>query len=64
VKQKVMRVGNSLGVVVPAKFVKVIGMKPGDKVEVFLREEKREIVYKFSGIQQLSFSLKKSSPLK
>lgn len=59
-KQKVMRVGNSLGVVVPSSFVKIIGLKAGDEVKVLLRGDKREIVYKFSGIQQLSLGLKKT----
>ena len=56
-----MRVGNSLGVVVPSDFVKSVGVKPGDFVRVSLHQDKMEIIYKFSGIQQLSLGLKKSS---
>lgn len=59
-KQKVMRVGNSLGVVVPASFVQSVGARAGDNVRVSPREDKGEIVYRFSGTKQLSLGLKKS----
>lgn len=52
-KQKVMKIGNSVGVTVPVDFVKAIGIKPGDTVEVRKRIESNEVVYRFSGIQQL-----------
>jgi len=52
-KQRVMKIGNSLGVTVPVDFVKAIGIKAGDMVEVKKRVEANEMVYKFSGIQQL-----------
>ncbi|HUV46658.1 MAG TPA: AbrB/MazE/SpoVT family DNA-binding domain-containing protein [Candidatus Bathyarchaeia archaeon] len=52
-KQKVMKVGNSLCVTVPADFVKAVGVRQGDMVEVKKRVEANEVVYKFSGIQQL-----------
>lgn len=52
-KQKVMKTGNSLGVTIPADFVKLIGIKPGDEVEVERHIENNEVVYKFSGVQQL-----------
>ena len=52
-KQKVMRVGNSLCVTVPADFVKAAGIRPGDTVEAKKRVEANEVVYRFSGVQQL-----------
>jgi antitoxin component of MazEF toxin-antitoxin module len=52
-KQKVMRIGNSLGVTVPADFAKAVGIKAGDLVEVKKSADKNEVVYRFSGIQQL-----------
>ena len=52
-KQRVMKIGNSLGVTVPAGFVKGVGVRAGDRVEVKTRVSKNEVVYKFSGIQQL-----------
>lgn len=55
-RQKIMKVGNSVGVTVPADFVKSIGVRAGDSVDVKTKPEKGEVVYKFSGIQQLAFS--------
>jgi antitoxin component of MazEF toxin-antitoxin module len=52
-KQKIIKVGNSLGVTIPADFVKNAGIKPGDKVEVKKNIEENKIVYKFSGATQL-----------
>ena len=52
-KQKIMQIGNSLGVTVPVDFVKAVGIKAGDMVKVKKRPETGEVIYKFSGIQQL-----------
>jgi antitoxin component of MazEF toxin-antitoxin module len=52
-KQRVIRIGNSAGVTVPADFVKSVGVKIGDSVEVEKRIERGEVIYKFSGCQQL-----------
>ncbi|MFC1711498.1 AbrB/MazE/SpoVT family DNA-binding domain-containing protein [Patescibacteria group bacterium] len=52
-KQKVFRVGNSVGVTIPSDFVKAIGIKSGDTVEVEKIMEKNQLIYKFSGVQQL-----------
>jgi len=52
-KQKIMQVGNSLGVTVPVDFVKAVGVKAGDMVKVKKRPGTGEVIYKFSGIQQL-----------
>lgn len=54
--QKILKTGNSLAVVVPAPFTKSIGIKAGDEVKVFPRPEKGEVLYKFSGAQQLPLS--------
>lgn len=63
-KQKILKVGNSLGVTIPSDFVKSLGIQAGDKVEVEKKIDKRIVVYKFSGIQQLvidkSFLFKKN----
>ena len=50
----VIKTGNSLAVVVPAKFVKRAGVKAGDKVKVTLKLQKGQIVYEFINIRQLS----------
>lgn len=55
-KQKIMKIGNSVGVTVPADFVKSIGIRAGGTVEVKTEPEKGEVVYRFSGTQQLAFS--------
>jgi len=33
-RQKILKTGNSLGLTIPSKFVKILGLKPGDEVEV------------------------------
>jgi len=54
-KQKIMKVGNSLGMTIPAKFVKSVGIKSGHDVKVTQILEKNQIIYKFKGgARQLS----------
>lgn len=55
-KQKIIKAGNSLAVVVPSKFVKKLGIRKGDYVELHLHVSKNKIVYTFSGVQQLSLT--------
>lgn len=55
-KQKIMRSGGSLVVTVPADFVKAVGIKIGDEVEVKAVTEKGKVIYKFSGVAQLPLS--------
>ena len=55
-KQKIMKVGNSLGVTVPASFVKSMGITAGNQVKVKLIPEKGKVVYYFDGICQLPLS--------
>jgi len=55
-QQKVMKVGNSVGVTVPAKFVKSVGIKVGDMVEVKTVLETGQVIYTFKGAKQLALS--------
>jgi len=55
-KQKVFRTGNSLAVVVPVQFVKLLGVKPKDNVQVLAQPENGRVIYKFSGALQLPLS--------
>lgn len=55
-KQKIMKVGNSLGVTVPANFVKSLGITAGNQVKVKIIPEKGKIIYYFNGICQLPLS--------
>jgi len=59
-KQKVIKTGNSLGVTVPSDFVKTVGVKKGDEVEVKIEKEKFKVSYQFSGICQMSLLEEKS----
>ena len=52
-KQKVMKVGHSLGITIPAYFVKTIGLKAGDLVQVKTQPEKGKVVYSFDSTHQL-----------
>jgi antitoxin component of MazEF toxin-antitoxin module len=56
--QKVIRAGNSKAVTIPANFVKTVGIKIGDTVEVTTSPEKGQITYTFSGVRQLSITSK------
>jgi len=51
-----MRVGNSVGITVPAKFVKSVGIKVGDTVKVKTILETGQVIYTFKGAKQLSLS--------
>ena len=53
-KQKIMKVGNSVGVTVPSSFVKAVGVKIGDHVRVKTNLETGQVIYIFKGAQQLS----------
>ncbi len=52
-KQKLIKVGNSLMVVVPAGFVRIVGAKAKDKVEIETDPTKGVLKVKFSAISQL-----------
>ncbi len=54
--QKVMRVGNSIGVTVPSQFVKAVGVRVGDYVKVKTILETGQVIYTFQGAKQLSLN--------
>ncbi|MGG3920418.1 AbrB/MazE/SpoVT family DNA-binding domain-containing protein [Geobacillus thermodenitrificans] len=43
-EKKIRRIGNSLGIVLPAEILKEIQLSEGDIVEVGLRKDKGEII--------------------
>jgi len=49
----VIESGNSLCVVVPASFVRKLGIRPKDRVKVKPDHQKGKIVYTFTNIRQL-----------
>ena len=55
-KHKIIRSGNSAVVTVPADFMKIVGARIGDQVEVKPMADKAQITYQFSGITQLPLS--------
>ncbi len=66
--KKVIKAGNSTAVTVPAEFVKKVGVRIGDNVEVETNLEKGHVIYTFSGVRQLaikqSLFKKDSAPTK
>lgn len=52
--KKLIRAGNSAAVTVPADFIKTVGAKIGDTVEVETSPEKGQVTYTFSGVRQLA----------
>lgn len=48
----VIKTGNSLAVVIPAKFIKMTGIQPGDPVDVTINYEEGKITYTFISIRQ------------
>ena len=53
-RQKILKTGNSLGVTIPAKFVRILGLKSGQMVEVKSDIAKGTLRYTFSGTGQLT----------
>ena len=56
VTQKIIKVGNSLGVTLPSPLVKSLSLRPGDLVEI-TQEESNSITYNFIDSHQLSLGL-------
>lgn len=54
--QKILKVGNSLGITIPSSLVKDISLKAGDQVEVE-RELNNSLVVNFIDSHQLSLGL-------
>jgi antitoxin component of MazEF toxin-antitoxin module len=52
-KQKIIRTGNSLAVTIPSDFVRTVGIKAGQTVQVKIEPETGKVVYTFSGTKQL-----------
>lgn len=51
-----MRTGNSLGVTIPAQFVKKVGIKAGDRVRTEVNLAAGKIEYTFLDMRQLPLS--------
>ncbi len=56
--QKILRTGNSLAITLPAKFIRTLGVKAGDKVEVSFSFDQTSVTYVFKEARQLSLSPK------
>jgi len=54
--QKIVRTGNSLAITIPSKFVKIVGLKAGDRVESDIKAETNTITYTFLDTRQLPLS--------
>lgn len=54
--QKILKVGNSLGITLPSGLVKNLSLKPGDQVEV-MQEMNNTISLNFIDSHQLSLGL-------
>lgn len=54
--QKILKVGNSLGITLPSNLVKDLSLKPGDQVDVE-RELNNTIIINFVDSHQLSLGL-------
>jgi antitoxin component of MazEF toxin-antitoxin module len=54
--QKILKVGNSLGITLPSNLVKDLSLKPGDQVDV-VREVNNTIIVNFVDSHQLSLGL-------
>jgi len=54
--QKILKVGNSLGITIPSNLVKNLSLKPGDQVEI-TQELNNSLVVNFVDSHQLSLGL-------
>ena len=57
--QKVYKTGNSLGVTIPAKFAKYLGVKAGTLVRQQVDRAEGKVTYTFIGSSQLQLLNKK-----
>ncbi|OGD81430.1 hypothetical protein A2572_01685 [Candidatus Collierbacteria bacterium RIFOXYD1_FULL_40_9] len=64
-KQKVIRIGNSLGITLPAKFVERLSLRVGDQVKLVFHDES-SLILEFPDSSQLSLmsTAKQSDPKK
>lgn len=54
--QKILKVGNSLGITLPSRLVKSLSLRPGDRVEV-TQEINNTLILNFIDSHQLSLGL-------
>lgn len=57
--QKIIRVGNSLGITIPSRFIKSLSAKPGDSVKISLQSGDK-LVLEFVDNHQLTLDLSKN----
>jgi antitoxin component of MazEF toxin-antitoxin module len=53
-RQKILKTGNSLAVTIPSKFVRILGLKPGDEVEAKGDLVKGTLRITFTGTGQMT----------
>jgi antitoxin component of MazEF toxin-antitoxin module len=58
-QQKIIKTGNSLSLTIPADFVKVLGLQPGQTVETKADALAGTVTHHFSGSGQLNLLTKK-----
>lgn len=58
-KQKILRTGHSLAVVIPSTFVRDLAIKSGDSVQVTPDRRRGKITYTFQNITQLTLAFPK-----
>lgn len=51
IKSKLRKWGNSFGIVVPQKAIEISGAKEGDEINVFLQEEKSNLMQIFGALK-------------
>jgi len=51
--ESVVKTGNSLAVVVPSSFVRRLGIRPKDRVNVNVNPQRGKITYTFTNMRQL-----------
>ena len=62
-KQSILKVGNSLGVSIPAIIVKRLGLSPGQTVYLTVKED-MQLMLEFPDAKQKQMLYKKSDPAK
>jgi len=55
-RQKIIKTGNSLAVTIPAKLVKKVGLRAGDRVKSTIKAESGAVEYTFLDMRQLPLS--------
>lgn len=54
--QKIIKAGNSLAITIPSRFVKAVGIKLGDDVDIAIDTDHATLKLHFQGIKQLSLT--------